>query len=143
MIQPCLKSSPGYNTLRCIAIQSLATSPSQVMIHLLYCDPFPIQASLLYCNTNFSLLRYTSPFQPPCHNTLNLLQYKTQPTTHPRSMSRYNTPLYRDTVWAVAQSVPAIFFFVFFFSFLPATRKYKNIYTYFFFLIFQNTQINL
>ena len=67
-LQPLAPSS--HNTLLCIAIQSLATSSSQVTIHLLYCDPFPIQASL-----NLSRYKICIVTHFRCLSSLNLSRY--------------------------------------------------------------------
>ena len=108
--------------------------------------------NLVYCDI------ITQSFKPP------QLRYKvcimTQlPPAKLHSQNGYVTiqfSLYRDTVWVVAQPIllHLCFFFFFFrfshtllllllFHFCYWKNTQKNMYIYFFFLICQNTQINL
>ena len=60
-----------------------AASPSQVTIHLLYCDPFPLQASLLYCNTKPSCNTISAhPICLSCNTMPNVTIYF-QPSPRP------------------------------------------------------------
>ena len=126
-----------------------------------YCDTMPSLSSSISHNT-ISVLRYNSALKPhslqyklklPYNffffcNTLHIA-IQTTPQTVP--LSQY-TFLSHNTIWAIAHpNFCCIFFFVFhyiyiyiyIFQFFPTTGKHQNIYIPIFFLIFQNTQINL
>ena len=67
-IQPCLKPSPGHNTLRCIAIQKLSSLPS-LCHNTAGVLQYNIPTAHLSCNT----LPCLSPSQLAIH--LGVLQY--------------------------------------------------------------------
>ena len=140
----CAVSWPGW---LCRKTPQLATPPPPPP------PPPPLGHDTLYvyCSTTqpFKQLqsRYNvcivtqpaSPAKPP------LLQYKFHPIAHPKAMSQYNLPLYRDTVLGSSPISPCtiFFFFVFlffFFSFLLLEKTNIYIYIHIFFFIFQNTK---
>ena len=81
----------------------------------------------------------TQPTSPPTCNTTHpiypILQYNFQPTTHPKAMSRYNFPLYRDIVLGSSPNQFYTFFFRFshiFFSSLFCYWKHQKYLSFFF-----------
>ena len=154
----------------CIAIQCpQPSSLPQSQYTNVYCNTISPAARLpmsqytaVYCDTNLNLLSHPLQYNFSSHYTLlqynsSLLQYtypaypKLQYTSsHSKVMSRYKV-FCHNTIWAVSQisSVPKkknfIFhYYYYYFQLFPTTRKYqKNKYIPLFFLIFQNTQINL
>ena len=114
-----------YNPWSCNTLPHQPCQPSlSVTIHLVYCNTIPSNCIPRVAIQFFFLLQYNSY---PLHNQRPKLRYKA---------------FYHNTIWAVAQVSPCtklffvfLSFFLFFFSFLPATGKYqkKNIYILFFF----------
>ena len=118
-----LRAPSACPTPECIAIQWPNCQPFLGHDTNLYCDPFPVQASLLYYNTVLGIaIQCLNSLTLSCHNIMPFLQYN----------------------WAVAQIIfctKIIFIFQFFFP--PTIGKYqKNTYPIFF-SFFQNTQIIL
>ena len=76
----------------------------------------------------------TQPTSPPTCNTPHpiypILQYNFWPTAHPKAMSRYNFPLYRDTVLGSSPNQCCTFFFFSFFFHTFATGKYTHTHTH-------------
>ena len=164
------KPAPSHNIISVLRHNTCSPAPSghNTAYVLRYNSHHPSslpqsQYTTVYCNTKFPatkpfLLQYNSN---PLHThvaiqspiAIHLPLAKTALQNHHVTIQF----LYCDTVpmlkWAVAHSVPAlyifffIFFSLFFFQTFPTTGKYqKNIKKYipiFFFLIFQNIQINL
>ena len=174
--------APCHNTPRCIAIQRPTkpapqsqynklycntVSPTARLLMsqytLLYCDTIPsptlqpsfLQYNSFYCNTiSASLLQYTSqPNYSPCHNTIVVLQHKTNHSSLAKLaihlILHYKTPSLAIQLGSSPNQFCTNFFFLFsiiFFQLFPATGKYQiyiYIYIYIYFFIFQNTQINL
>ena len=116
-----------------------------------YCDTKAQQSDPLMSRYNYLYRDLHS--LPDCTPRLqyNLVSCNTvpQPTTHPKAMSRYNFPLYRDTVLGSSPNQFLHFFFsvfshIFFFSssflLLETPKKYRSI---FFFPHSPVHQINL
>ena len=118
-----LRGPPACPTPECIAIQWPNCQPFLGHNTNLYCDPFPIQASLLYYNTVLGIaIQCLNSLTLSCHNIMPFLQYN----------------------WAVAQIIFCTkIIFIFQFFFLQLLENTKKIHILFFFSFFQNTQIIL
>ena len=140
---PC---SQSHNTI-CVLRYTypLAIKPSQSQYNLVYCN-IMAQPTNLPVAIQFSVTAHHVAIQSSI--AIHLPLAKTALLNHHVTIQC----LYCDTMpmlkWAVAHSVPvffffSFFFFLFFFHFFWLLENTKKKYIPVFFLIFQNTQINL
>ena len=150
---PCLKPPSGHDTIfisrpsLCLLLYRSPHSSVTIQHLVLRHNPPACHFTLLsrykrlYRDTpqqiNHRLSRYNRLYRDMLPSQLH-----TQ-----KAMSRYNFPLYRDIVWAIAQPVLHLFFYFFtqffFSSSFLLLEKHQKKYIAIFFLIVQYTQINL
>ena len=155
---------PSHNTVQCIAIHSPALLAAPVTIQNLYRDTLPSPTHCLFCHNTLNTVPAIQALL--IHNTLTVLNYNSNnlatcniPHIAIQNLANLHFHGHYVTIqfllsqynWAVAQFSPCTNFFFFCFSlyffshninFQLLENTKKNIYL-FFFLIFQNTQINL
>ena len=120
----------------CVTTQPSSSCPCLSQYTSVYCNTTPPADKLFYHNT-IGVLQHTFP-----ETNCPMLQYKSLIVIHfpnllhiHKAMSRYNVPLYRDTVWAVAQisSCTPFFSFLFFSHNLLLKNTQKKHISIFFF----------